>query len=78
MSLCLLQSSLAELKVHAAASCPEAARLLPQTEAVQERLQRLGKAAARELRSAQSFIRQRQQQELQEQRSIRDAFREYC
>ncbi|XP_050984348.1 limbin isoform X2 [Labeo rohita] len=79
MSLCLLQSSLAELKAHAAASCPEAAaHLLPQTEAVQECLQRLGKAAAHELRSAQSFIQRQQQQELEEQRSIRDAFREYC
>ncbi|XP_016108799.1 uncharacterized protein [Sinocyclocheilus grahami] len=78
MSLCLLQSSLAELKAHASAWCPGSAQLLPQTEEIQERLQRLGKAAARELRSAQSCIRQQQQQELQEQRSIRDAFREYC
>ncbi|XP_058653670.1 limbin isoform X2 [Onychostoma macrolepis] len=78
MSLCLLQSLLAELKAHTAASCPGAAQLLPQTEEVQERLQRLGKEAARELRSTQSCIRQQQQQELQEQRSIRDAFREYC
>ncbi|KAK2891417.1 hypothetical protein Q8A67_014060 [Cirrhinus molitorella] len=78
MSLCLLQSSLAELKANAAASCPGAVRLLPQTEEIQEHLQRLGKAAARELRSAQTFIRRQPQQELQEQRSIRDAFREYC
>ncbi|XP_016362955.1 limbin [Sinocyclocheilus anshuiensis] len=78
MSLCLLQSSLAELKAHASAWCPGSAQLLPQTEEIQERLQRLGKAAARELRSAQSCIRQQQQQELQEQWSIRDAFREYC
>ncbi|KAL1262203.1 hypothetical protein QQF64_007468, partial [Cirrhinus molitorella] len=49
MSLCLLQSSLAELKANAAASCPGA-----------------------------TFIRRQPQQELQEQRSIRDAFREYC
>uniref|UniRef100_A0A8C1NK98 Limbin n=1 Tax=Cyprinus carpio TaxID=7962 RepID=A0A8C1NK98_CYPCA len=78
MCLCLLQSSLAELKAHASARCPGSAQLLPQTEEIQERLQRLGKAAARELRSVQSCIRQQQQQELQQQRSIRDAFREYC
>ncbi|XP_067255165.1 limbin isoform X2 [Chanodichthys erythropterus] len=74
VSLCVLQASLAELK----ASSPGSARLLPQTEAIQERLQRRGKAAARELRSAQSRVRQQQRQELQDQRSIRDAFREYC
>ncbi|XP_043087270.1 limbin isoform X2 [Puntigrus tetrazona] len=78
MSLCLLQSLLTELKEHAAARCPGAAQMLPQTEQIQERLQRLGKAAAHELRSAQSRIRRQQQRELQEQRSIRDAFREYC
>ncbi|XP_059403767.1 limbin-like [Carassius carassius] len=78
MSLCVLQTSLAELKVHVSAWCPGAAQLLPQTEEVQERLQCLGKAASRELRSAQSCIRQQQQQELQQQRSIRDACTEYC
>ncbi|XP_048044948.1 limbin isoform X2 [Megalobrama amblycephala] len=74
VSLCVLQTSLAELK----AASPGSARLLPQTEAIQERLQRRGKAAARELRSAQSRVRQQQRQELQDQRRIRDAFREYC
>ncbi|XP_051715860.1 uncharacterized protein LOC127494192 isoform X2 [Ctenopharyngodon idella] len=74
VSLCLLQTSLAELK----AASPGSARFLPQTEAIQERLQRRGKAAARELRSAQSRVRQQQRQELQDQRRIRDAFREYC
>ncbi|ROL53576.1 Limbin [Anabarilius grahami] len=73
-SLCVLQTSLAELK----AASPGSVRLLPQTEAIQERLQRRGKAAARELRSAQSRVRQEQRQELQDQRRIRDAFREYC
>ncbi|XP_052010344.1 limbin [Xyrauchen texanus] len=78
MSLRLLQASLAQLKAHAAAVCPGAARFLMQTELLQDKLQHLGKADARRLRSAQRFIQHAKQQELQEQRRIRDVFREYC
>ncbi|XP_051514392.1 limbin isoform X2 [Myxocyprinus asiaticus] len=78
MSLRLLQASLAQLKAHAAAVCPGAARFLTQTELLQDKLQHLGKADARRLRSAQRFIQHAKQQELQEQRRIRDVFREYC
>lgn len=74
----LLQDSLAQLKAHVAAVCPGAARFLPQTDALQEKLQRLGEADARGLQSAQSCIQHIKLQELQQQRDIRDAFREYC
>ncbi|XP_056625571.1 limbin isoform X1 [Triplophysa dalaica] len=74
----LLQDSSAQLKAHMSAVCPGAARLLPLTDALHEKLQSLSEADVCDLQSAQSCIQHIKLQELQQQRNIRDAFREYC
>nr|XP_055033426.1 uncharacterized protein LOC129421874 isoform X2 [Misgurnus anguillicaudatus] len=71
VTLRFLQDSSAQLH-------PAAARFLPQADVLQEKLQSLSEADACRLQSTRSCIQRIKLQELQEQRNIRDAFREYC
>ncbi|XP_056328832.1 limbin isoform X2 [Danio aesculapii] len=78
LSLCALQRALVQLKACVSAVCPAAVCVLPQVQLMQECVQCVCEAAARELQCAVGRIRLQHQQELQQQRSSRRSFREYC